>query len=951
MMPRTPLINLSSPACGGATRPRGHEPMRVTSLAASAFLTALLSLLPPAASPVLAQTLVGSWEGRYSCDGRTEGRMTLDLTGEGGQVAGTFRFAHPEGDGAYQVIGREDGAGGFALSPQDWIERPAGMMALTLQGRFKAGGRAIEGALVPCSAGSFVAEPARAADAPPPEIAAAAPLGGGAFAGVWRGGVACSSNRRGKTEVYPIELTLAMDAGGIGGGGILQIYKTRGSGEGPVFLQRFVSGGSVADTTATLRVQPLDSGGAPIQLRAVELVLDPAGRLSGAVRMNGCQTITLDRVGDLPPVAVPQDIQGLWSGASLKVDRPTAYIVQVTGGLAEVQATWPANVPELDRDRLRLSLLPIDLGLGRLLWVPVGEREATGAFRHDNTGGTHFLRMARVMLMASAEGGLAFHAPVQPQELARALAAPGPVLPDGKAMVVILNRPDAEAEQALAAGEAPPLTFDGAIGGELAAAPSREGQCRVLDAWLAPEAEGIDPARLSVDAGIQRLAPALGDERFVPVFGMPFLLTTQRERFSVARFIQSTCRGKVSGPVLFMADFVFMSDNQFARISALAADRRETELWLAATRAALPSMAPTADAEAALGRLRQEAERERKELLPEERQALLAEIDRRSAELRADRMMQDIAALPDTGFMNGDLGLVLRAVEKAADLPPDLAATLREAAATKAHAMLAAPKATAVAVLPDLPVGLEGLRQAEAAMAPLAQWRAPMEAAFGSIDPEGVLRPLHDRIAALWADAGVQQEFASVLSRVEARGDARGAVLAAAAPYIAADDLFRAPELARIVEEAVLDAELRQVRLVDTSVPTAAGEPTINEIAAFVLGRVRDANEEIRRQEEICLSGSFTDPVAALNCLSQPAVWSGQTGQFGVVLLAVEKLGCTAEVAGTRYRCLFTQTIDITLPDGMGIGGIPGLTSGEVQDALFLRMGGDDWRVIWGDLD
>lgn len=922
--------------------------MRMIHQLAAAFAVALL---PLAATGAFGETLVGNWEGRYSCDGRTEGRMQLDLTGEGGQVAGTFRFDHPDGAGAYQVIGREDGAGGFALAPHDWIERPPGMMALTLQGRFKAGGRAIEGSLIPCGAGGFVAEPARDADAPPPELAAVAPLGGGALAGLWRGGISCSANRRGKTEVYPVEITLAMDAGGVGGGGVVQIYKTRGSGEGPAFLQPFVARGIATETGAALRVLPLEAGGAPVQLREMEVELDPDGRLAGQVRMNGCETIALDRAGDPPAVMVPPDIIGLWSGASQRADRPTAYLVQIADGMAELQATWPANLPEIDRDRLRLSLVPIDLGQGRPLWVPVGEREATGAFRLDHVGGTHALREARVMLMDGVEGGLVLQAPMRPQEVARALAASGPIQPDGRAMALLLTRPDATEALALAAGEAPPVVFDGAIGGELAAAPSREAQCRVLDAWLAPDAEGVDPARQSVEAMMQRLAPALGDDRFVPVFGLPFLLTTQGERRSVARFIQSTCRGLSTAPVLFMGDFVLMSDSQFARLTALVADRRETEDWLAATRAALPGMAATAESEAALGLLRQEAERARDELLPEERTALLAEIDRRAAEVRAERMIQEIAGLSDGGFAEGQLGLVLRAVDEAQDLPPDLRERLRGVAAAKAQAMLAGPKAAAVAVLAGLPATLDGLRQAEGAMAPLSRWRSGMEAAFGSLDPEGVLRPLHARIAELRADAGVQAAFADLLSRVEPQGDARGAVLAAAAPYILADDLIHAPDFARIVEEAVMAAELRQVRLVDNSRPTAAAEPTVSDIAAFVLERVRTANDEIRRQEEICLSGSFTDPVSALACLSQPAVWSGQTGQFGVVLLGVEKLGCTEEVPETRYLCLFTQTIDINLPEGMGIGGIPNLTSGEVLDALFLRTGSGGWRVVWGDLD
>lgn len=898
-----------------------------------------------------AEGLAGVWEGRYSCEGRVEGRMVLDLTGADGQVEGVFRFDHPDGAGAFQVIGREDGAGGFVLAPQDWIERPKGMMALTVQGQFKAGGRAIEGTLIPCGAGGFVAEPAKAADAPPPEMAEMAALSGGPLAGVWRGGVSCSSNRRGKTEVYPIELHLAMDGDGVGGGGMMQIYKARGSGEGPAFEQKLIAQGLVEGGRARFWFTVVDVGGAPIQLRTMEVALESDARLAGDVRMNGCQTIALERVGDLSLLPVAEEISGLWAGAS-QSDRPTALVVQVADGMAELQATWPANLPDIERDLLRLSLIPVDPGLGRLFWVPVGVREATGAFVANNARGTHSLIDARLMQLTPTPGGLEFQMPVRPQDVARMVSGEAPKTRDSKAGLVTLTRPDDAAREALASGETPPARFEGSIGGALAAAASREAQCRALDAWVAPDAAGVDMQRQSPDAIMQRLAGALEDDRFVPVFGLPFLMTTQVERRSVARFIQSTCRGQVHEAVLFMGDFVLMTDSQFARFTAQVANRRETASWLTETRAALPGMAETAETEAELARLRQEAERERPELLPEEKASLLAEIDRRAAEVRAGLLTGDIAALSDDGFARGDLGRVLSALDKAQDLPGDLREAVRAVAEAKAAAMLAEPKAAAVAVVEGLPQSLDGLRQAQAAMAPLAAWRQGMEAAFGSLDPEGVLRPLHARIAELRADAGVQAEFADALAEVEARSDAEGAVLAAAAPYIAADDLIHAPEFAQIVEKAVLHAELRQVKLVDNAKATSPGEPTIADIATFVFERVRSANAEIRRQETQCMSGDFNnDPLLALACLSQPAVWSGQTGQFGVVLLGVEKLGCTEEVADARYLCLFIQTIDINLPDGMGIGGIPGLTSGEVLDALFLRTEPEGWRVVWGDLD
>lgn len=927
--------------------PRLGNGRRRAPAVAGILLTALLAMAAPQAQ---AEGLAGSWEGRYSCDGRTEGRMVLDLTETAGQIAGTFRFDHPDGAGAYHVIGREDGAGGFALAPQDWIDRPSGVMALTLQGRFKAGGRAIEGSLIPCGGGSFIAEPARSPDAPAAEIGQMATLSGGPYAGLWRGGISCSQNRRGKTEVYPVELSLAMDGEGVGGGGSLRIYKTRGSGEGPAFEQRFVAHGLVSGTGLALRTPTVDDGGTRPRLRAIEMAPDGKGGLTGTVTMNECQTIALDPAGDAPAPTVDPAIHGLWAG-STRGDRPLSLMLQIGPTMAEATATWPANRPEIERDRLRLSLVPHDAGLGRLFWVPVGQREAEGTFRPGNPGGTHSIAETAFLLLTPGADGLTLQLPVLPQDVAGLVAGTSAVTRHGRDAEIRLTRPDAATQQALAAGEAPPQRFEGGISGQLAAAPSREAQCRLLDAWVAPEAAGVDIQRQSQEAALQHLAQALSDDRFLPVFGLPFLLTTQPERRSLALFIRSNCHGMASDALLLIADAVLMTETGFARYSARIADRRETAAWLDETRASLPALPETEATQDNLARLRQEAERQRDELLPEERSALLAEIDRRAAEVRAALILRDLAALPDDGFAKGDLGAVLRAVDLAQDLPGDLAADLRAAAAAKAAAILAGPKAEALAILPALPNSLDGLRQAQSALAPLAAWRAGMEAAFGSLDPEGTLRPLHGRIAELRADPAVQAEFAGILSKVTPSGDARGAVYAAAAPYIAADDLIHAPDFARIVDQAILEAEIRQIRLVDNSVSTSAGEPTIEDIASFVLERVRSANDDIRRQEQACLNSEFNDPVSALACLSQPALWTGQAGQFGVVLLQVEKLGCTEEAAQTRYLCLFIQTIDINLPQGMGFADIPALTSGEVLDALFLRTGTGGWRVVWGDVD
>ena len=824
--------------------------MGIGRFVACGFLLLLSGLL--FVSSAYADDLAGTWEGRYSCDGRIDGEMSLELEPSGDVLTGVFRFDHPDGAGSYFVIGRQDGAGGFTLAPQDWIERPPGLLAMTLQGTLRPGGRAIEGKLIPCSAGGFLAAPAKAEDAPPPVLEVANPRSGGPFEGVWRGGVSCSSNRKGKTETYPIELQLGMDGSGVGGGGLLQVYKARGSGSGPTFDQRFVVSGQVSEGNVLLdRLLVIDRGGAPIALRSITAGLDAGGRLVGDVWLNGCQTVMLERVGDLPAIPVGDGLQGIWAG-STSGDRPTALILQVGPTEAELQATWPANKPELERDRLRMSIVPINLGAGLTVWAPVGLREASGIFAPELRPTIHVLIDSAVYVITAGAESVDFRSAKRAEDVVAALAGQAPATSSGKMRDFELTRPDEAGTEALAAGEAPPFSFAGSVSGELAAASSREAQCRVLDAWLAPEVASVDVMQLSVEAGMQRLAPALEDERFVPVFGMPFLLTTQAERRSVGNFIRQNCRGRVNNGVFFVGDFVLMTDSQFAKLTAQVANRTETVAWLSQTQMRLPELALTAESQTELDQLRKEAERERPELFPEERSALLDQIERRKQEIMAGLLREEMDQLSNVGFAEGDLGRVLSIVKRGQDLPPDLKADLIGAGKAKAEAILAAPCAEAAALVSTIETSLSGLARAHGALAPFAAYRDDMEAAFGSLDPSGSLTPLYRRIDELRSDSGVQQALSEMLSQVEARGDARSAVLAAAAPYILEADLIHAPAIAEIVERAILNAELRQVKLVDNSKISAPGEPTIADIASFAFERVRNANKEIKNRL-VCL--------------------------------------------------------------------------------------------------
>lgn len=924
-----------------------RNPMRCAGPTPGIALSMALFLITCAPDAQAQATIGQTWEGSYSCLGSGEADLRLELTDSAGALGGTLHFEHPQGKGSYTVIGRVDAQGGFALVPQGWIERPEGFAALSLQGRMDSSGRRIEGTLAPCPQGRFSALPARAADAPPRALPAITPRTGGAFEGVWQGGVECTANRRGKTETYPLELNLAMDGTGVGGVGILRVFQTRNSNAGPTFDQVFALSGRADGNNLTLdRVLVLDRAGAPVTLRGIDATLGGDGRIAGKADLNGCQVLNLQRASALPPPVVPAAVQGLWSGASEGAE-PTAVMVQFSATEAELTATWPANRPEAERDRLHLSLVPLDLGQGASLLVPVGMREATGIFSDEARPRVHSLIESRAFALRTQEGVLDLYGLRRPDDVQAALKD-GEGSGKGAARKLTLTRPDTAQSGALAAGEAPPVTFQGGIGGLLAAAPSREGQCRVLADWLAPEARVIDLQRLAVDRVILALDRALADDRFAPVFGQPFLLTTQDGRRSVASFIRQSCTARPDHALVgFVGDFILMSDGQFASVSALLANRAETVVWLERTLTGLPALPVTPDSLKQLAALGQEARQVRTELLPDERKDLLSRLDRRAHEVTAGLLTAELRALEGSRLSDGRLGTVFRVLEDGRTLPPDLTGPLRAEAQRQANAILAEPIAQAAALAGTLEQSLEGLERGQAALAPIIVWRPQMEAAFGTVDAEGRLAPLHRRIDALRNDPAIQSEFAVILGAVEAQGDARGAILAAAAPYITEDELTRAPAFAGIVDKAVDRAELRQVTLTDRSTTVAADEPSVEEIADFALQRVRGLNEALAARDDSCMRGQFSNVLEGIECLYSPGVWTGQKGS-GAALMAVEKIGCEENIPKVRYTCMFRQSIRINMPGGESLGPmIEQMTGGEVVDAMFLREAGGDWQVIW----
>ena len=105
----------------------------MTCRAATLGLAGLLSITTASAADLLS----GQWRGSYTCyQGSTA--LVLAIEPDGQQWSGMFAFGPPKDNksvphGAYQIsISESDGI--YYVVPGDWIEQPAGYMAVGMRG-------------------------------------------------------------------------------------------------------------------------------------------------------------------------------------------------------------------------------------------------------------------------------------------------------------------------------------------------------------------------------------------------------------------------------------------------------------------------------------------------------------------------------------------------------------------------------------------------------------------------------------------------------------------------------------------------------------------------------------------------------------------------------------------------------------------------------------------------
>lgn len=509
-----------------------------------------------------------------------------------------------------------------------------------------------------------------------------------------------------------------------------------------------------------------------------------------------------------------------------------------------------------------------------------------------------------------------------------------------------------------------PKKFGSAIGGLLREAASAEAQCRVLAEWYTP---AIDPSgfeRMRSCEVLDAIAPIFRNEAFEPVFGMPVELMKGMESSEIGKFIKDICYGTLGmdSHRNVIAD-VFRTPTYLRRLASANEEKDKAQKWLSAIRTELAAISPEHP-----NALRQLRDLDRK-LAGAHRVDVSAQIDELKVEAAALRTEAEastrtalfnklLADLEGVGndYDAGHLGTALRVADqaRASELEPGRIDHVVAAARDKAAAILNPRLDAAAGMATTLPRSLEGLIEARNALETFAVYRESMSRTFGSIDPEGRLRPLYDRIRELEGDPSVIAELKNALDGAAESEQPRDNVERLVAQVTASGRASIPAEMAELIASAREDAEINAVVITDLSGNPDPSEPSARDIAAFAMKRVREASSDMAAQEAVCTSGGVSDPVQAMRCLGNPALWTGQTGSR-VTLLGVTKIGCTPEVQGRQYRCHFNQQVRIDIAGSAAFGTDWGqmtqdLSGKEVVDARFFRAADGSWTVVWGDL-
>jgi len=918
----------------------------------------------------LANDLAGSWQGSYSCGANRNIAFTLDLQKSESRFEGTFRFAAPNArskGGAYKVSGSIDAKGAFTFVPREWIERPTGTTSLGLVGRLRDNGLMIEGTMPGCGGVGDTFTASRHAVALPAANAAAnapvskpQPPSGGNLQGHWRGTLSCTARRR-DAETHDAQADIVQDGNQLAAVFRFKMPTPARQGVAETAENVVVTTGRTDGNVVRFDSGFVVEGNARFSFSVDAAGLDPSGKqMTGNLTASECQQIRLERKGASKPVAFDSKIAGVWTHSGRgHTDLTLSLGNDALLPFAELIASTPNDQPPAARDRLRRVLVPLHADDRRTVLVVAGTRDATGVFRPEATGPRHHvLSDIRVFTLSSAGAGdgLTLTRVWSTRQIWRAHGDSHQDAARRSTDDMLLTRADKTLQGQLDAGRAPPVKLASGIGGQIAAASSREDQCNVLQAWIAPFIAGADLNRMSIDAGTRTVINAFANPAFVPVFGLPFADMQETQRRSIWELMQQHCVRAMKMQALnnIAVTNPFLNERHFVNVASLLSNRAEADKWfdeMVQTVARLPLERPSLDRIAAIGK---EATSRYGDTTPARKQAFEDSLKNRTNQVLESVFSQDLKTLlaaDDSLATLTKMSDLLGSIDKST-LPQEPRRALIQQAAPKAIAIAQPLYVKAAAQAEAAPQSLDGLAAIRRIWAGIAPVSRMMAAHFGP-DRDDPLRAVATRERNLLDDPAIQQAFRTAMLAVKPAGDPEAGVRNEALKYVDARIIDEGPGAMRAYRTAVSDGVVRaEMRLIDFSAGSALtepGEPSAEDIFLLVHQRLTKANQSIRDLERQCLSGGYrNDPVLGIECLQILALTGGKGG-MRVRLTAFKKISCAKDAGQGRYRCLFSVAHTSNSPLITGRMGQLFATPG-VQDNLFIRNT-DGWTMVSGGRD
>ncbi len=332
--------------------------------------------------------------------------------------------------------------------------------------------------------------------------------------------------------------------------------------------------------------------------------------------------------------------------------------------------------------------------------------------------------------------------------------------------------------------------------------------------------------------------------------------------------------------------------------------------------------------------------------------ALLAEIEDARADVEARALLDELAAGPKEYPKAIGRALHVLGRAKAAKWPDKVLRRVHDACEKQVAVALRPKLEQAAAMAATLPSSLEGLISARAALAPVEDYRASLTRAFGTLDPEGILKPVLRRLAEIEADPAVSAALRSELAAARRDQDPRGATESVLFRVLGSESA--ASPLAAVAAEGRDLAAIAAIVVEDQSPQLSDSlEPSADDIAIFAHARAREMNKLLAGLR--CKRGAIDDPITFAKCL---------LGESEFRVERIVKTGCVSETPGQQYNCSYFQGEILVIAQtgkplplqrafetiyGQLFGGSP---SGG-GTARFLRtsgLGEEGWIVKWGRL-